>query len=219
MSKLKANPHCPVQGCKTVKPHADDPAVKGLIQLFASPEQMTFWVLHGMAELRDSIVRDMKEKKLLAWITRLRQPEELYIRTLYALFIASERELHHILSGEMPISLSTLYRKVNQTVFEGRGLLQAEQPGLNYGFFKPMDTLNDGAHVSFTAFVTCMGLARNPEFLPAEYPDLISKHLTTYCKYLKYMHDMFKARKSKQDVLTGVINLHRPAGHWNKNQN
>jgi hypothetical protein len=218
MSKAKANPHCPRQGCKTVKPHADDPAVQGLIQMFASPEQMTLWVLHGMAELRDSIFRDMKEKKLFAWFTRLRQPEELYIRTLYALFIASERELHHILSGATPNGVSTLYRKVNLVVFEGRGLLQVEQPGLNYGSFTPMDTLNDGAHVSFAAFATCMGLTRNPESLPAEYPDLIFKHLTTYCKYLKYMHDMFKAGKSRQDVLAGLINLHRPASYWSTKQ-
>jgi hypothetical protein len=150
MSKPKNNPNCPVQWCQTDKPHADDPTVKGLIQLFAPPEQMTFWVLHGMAELRDSIVRDMKDSKLFAWFTRLRQPEELYIRTLYALFIANEQELHHILSGDLPNGLSALYVKVNEVVFEGRGLLRAERPGLNYGSFTPFAISSPFASVKAT---------------------------------------------------------------------
>src|SRR5216683_2951661 len=100
--KSRVNPHCPVPGCKTDKPHADDPIMEGLIHEFAPPDKLTFWVLHAMAELRDSICRDLADKKIFAWHTRLRQPEELYIRTLYALFIAGEKELQHILSGAMP---------------------------------------------------------------------------------------------------------------------
>jgi len=38
-----------------------------------------------MAELSQSICRDLAEKKIFAWISRLRPPEEIYIRTLYAL--------------------------------------------------------------------------------------------------------------------------------------
>lgn len=142
----KINPHCPVKRCRTTKPHADDPIVKGLIAAFGSPEQMTSWVLSAMAELRHSICRDMAENKLFAWYTRLRQPEELYIRTLYALFVADEKELHHVLSGDTPNVISALYRKVNELVFEGKGLLSAEQPSLNYGTFTPMEVLHAGAH-------------------------------------------------------------------------
>jgi hypothetical protein len=177
MSK-KINPHCPVPGCKAKAPHAGDQTVQGLIQEFAPPAKLSFWVLHGMVELRDSICRDLVENKIFAWHTRLRQPEELYIRTLYALFIAEEKELHHILSGDMPNGLSGLYSKVNSLIFEGRGLLQVSQPGLTYGTFTPMDTLNDGAHVSFPAFMTCTGLARNPDFLAPDFPGKYSKHLT-----------------------------------------
>ena len=212
VKKKKANPHCPVNGCKTTKPHADDPIVKGLILTFAPPEQMTLWVRTAMAELSESICRDLMAKKAFAWHSRLRQPEELYIRTLYALFIATEKELHHILSGDMPNGLSRLYEEVNKVVFQRRGLLQVSQPGLRYGTFKPMDTLNDGAHASFRAFMTCIGLARNLQDLPL--PEEYCKHLATYCTYLDYMHDMFKAGKEKKDVLSGLINLHRPGDHW-----
>jgi hypothetical protein len=211
MSKVKVNPYCPVRGCKTDKAHSDDPIVKGLIRKFGSPDKLTFWVLQAMEELRDSISRDLADGKLFAWLTRLRQPEELYIRTLYALFISDERELHHLLSGEPPNGLSRLYRKVNQVVFEGRGQLKVSQPGLNYGAFSPMDTLNAGAHVSFSALVTWTGLAKNPEYLPADSRDRYIGLLTSYCDNLRQMHELFKAGRPKKVVLETAINLHRPA--------
>ena len=40
--KKKVNPHCPVPGCRTDKPHAGDPIVKGMIVEYAPPEKMTF---------------------------------------------------------------------------------------------------------------------------------------------------------------------------------
>lgn len=207
--KNKSNPHCPVAGCQTKKPHVDDPIVKALMMEFSPPEKMTAWVLAAMAELRESICRDLEAKKVFAWHSRLRQPEELYIRTLYALFVASEKELPHVISGDTPNGLSRLYSEVNRVVFDGIGLLQVSQPGLNPGTtFKPMDTLNDGAHVSFRAFLTCIGLARNPQNMTS--PERYCKYLATYCDNLNYMHGMFKANKEKKDVLAGVKSLHRP---------
>jgi hypothetical protein len=219
MSKARINPHCPVRGCKTNKAHSDDPIVKVLIREFASPAKLTFWAFQAMEELRDSICRDLADGKLFAWHTPLRQPEELYIRTLYALFIAGEKELHHLLSGEMPNGLSGLYRKVNGVVFEGRGLLQASQPGLNFGAFTPMDTLNEGAHVSFKAFITWVGLAQNAPYLPPDLPDRYHKHLTTYCGYSRHMHELFKAGRPREIVLEAAINLHRPASYWQGQRN
>jgi hypothetical protein len=216
--RKKVNPDCPVPGCKADQPHAADPIVNALIHEFAPPEKMTFWVLGGMAELRNSITRDLKDGQLFAWHTRLRQPEELYVRTLYALFIAGEKELHHILSGDMPNGLSGMYSKVNDVVFEARGALLIAQPGLEYGTFTPLDTLNDGAHLSFAAFMTCIGLAHNPQYLSQDFVEKYFKHLTTYCTHLDYMHDMFKAGKTKNDVLTGVKTLHKPDSYWKRQQ-
>jgi len=212
----KINPHCPVRGCETKKPHVDDPIVKGLIHEFAPPEKMTVWTLVAMRELRESICRDLTDNKVFAWYSRLRLPEELYIRTLYALFIATDKELPHILSGDRPNGLSPLYSKVNELVFEGRGLLQASQPGLNHGTFKPMDILHDGAHGSFRALMTCVGLSRNREYLPP--PERYCEYLAKYCAYLEYMHGMFKAGKEKKHVLAGLRNMHRPASHWAKSK-
>jgi hypothetical protein len=202
------NPYCPVAGCKTNKRHVDDAIVNGLMHAFAAPTDMTQWVLTAMAELSESICRDLQDRKMFAFHTRARQPEELYIRTLYALFVATDEELPHILSGEMPNSLSSLYEKVNKVVFDGRGLLQVKRPGLTYGTFKPMDILNDSAHASFHAMMSCIGLVRNPENVPSL--EKCRKYLKTYCDNLHYMHLMFKEGKEKVDVLAGIKNRHQP---------
>ena len=65
-----------------------------------------------------------------------------------------------------------------------------------------MDILHGGAHGSFHAFLTCIGLSRNPENLPS--PQKHREHLQKYCAYLEYMHGMFKAGKEKKHVLAGV---------------
>ena len=129
---------------------------------FGPPDKMTAWTLAAMTELRESICRDLVNKKVFAFHTRVRQPEELYIRTLYALFVASREEIPHILSGTTPNGLSNLYREVNRLVFDDRGLLLVQQAGQNFGTFIPIDTLHDSAHASFRSFLTCIGWARNP---------------------------------------------------------
>lgn len=177
--------------------------------MFAAPDKMAGWVCAAISELGQSMQRDWTEKKAFAWLSRLRQPEELYIRTLYALFIANEKELHHIISGDPPNGISPLYDKVNEVIFGGKGILTTMEPGLNFGSFKPMEFLHQGAHTSFAAFMTAIAVVQHPKSLPADFVERYDDHLRTYCAYLKYMEDMFKAGKSKQDVLAGVRNLHR----------
>ena len=212
--KNKINSNCPVPGCRASRPHADDPITKALILQFADPEKMTLWTRVAMGELTESICRDLEENKIFAWYSRLRLPEELYIRTLYALFVATEKELHHVLSGALPNGLTDLYAKVNKVVFDGTGRMQVSQPGLTHGTFKPMDILHSGAHGSFHAFLTCIGLSRNPENLPS--PQKHREHFQKYCAYLEYMHGMFKAGKEKKHVLAGVKSIHKPAGEAGK---
>ena len=204
----KPNPHCPVPGCKATTAHLNDPIVKVLMIEFGPPAKMAEWTLAAMAELREYVCRDLVSKKVFAFHTRIRQPEELYIRVLYALFVASDQEIPHILSGATPNGLSSLYREVNRVVFENHGLLLTPQSGQSFGTFQPIDALHDGAHVSFRSFLTCIGWVRNPEHLPSA--EKYCQHLTAYCNYLNYMQEAFKAGKSKKDVLAGVINLHRP---------
>jgi hypothetical protein len=204
----KINPHCCVPGCKADKQHADDPVVKYLISLFGDPAEMAHWTLAAMVELRDSICRDLAEKKYLAWFTRSRQPEELYYRTLYAMFIATPEELYHILSGDMPNGFGNYYREVNKVILQGKGKLDFEQPGMYSGTFKAMDMLNDAAHASFGGLATATMFYRDPAKAPSV--DAWCKHLNTYCAYLNHMYELFKAGRDKSVVLAALKNMHAP---------
>jgi hypothetical protein len=88
--KKTLNPHCPISGCQTKQPHVADPLVKALADRFAAPDKCLSWVLAGMTELRDSVTDDVLKHRLFSWYSRMRQPEELYFRTLYILFLATD---------------------------------------------------------------------------------------------------------------------------------
>lgn len=210
--RKKPNPHCPVPGCQTKAPHTDDFLVKALADRFAAPDKCLSWVLAGMAELRDSVTEDILDRRLFSWYTRMRQPEELYFRTLYILFLASNEEVPHILSGDLPNSFSQIYGKVNQLILEGRGEMTEIKPGLVSGEFRMIDNLNDGAHVGFGAMQMIVNIAQNPEFTPNMAAYL--KHIEAYCARINYIRQMFEGGKDKKIVLEAVMNLHRPAEYW-----
>ncbi|WP_433965978.1 hypothetical protein [Tunturiibacter gelidiferens] len=212
MSNRKPNPLCPVLGCDTDKPHTDDPVVLAMLQVFSQPKDLAYWSLAAMVDLRNSMIADMDANRLFAWQTRLRQVEEIYIRALYVLFIAESTELPHIISGELPNSIVRLYREVNSLVFEGRGNWETPQQGEAVGQYTPLQFLHSSAHASYSAMHTAILFARYPE--ETQNNDGYLKHLDTYCDRLHYMHEMFKAGKSKEDVLGGMISMHRPASYW-----
>ena len=58
--------------------------------------------------------------------------------------------------------------------------------------------------------MTCIGLARNPEYLPS--PEKYCEHLTKYCQYLDYMHGMFKAGKEKNIKWAAQLGSHAYGG-------
>jgi len=210
--KLRPNPNCPYPGCKSKKPHTTDPLLQALVDRYAAPDRMTSWMLAGMAELRDSITRDLTEGRLFAWYSRLRQPEELYFRALFILFIAKDGEVPHILSGAMPNSFSDIYSQVNDLIMDGRGEILSVKPGQGFGEFRMIDTLNNGAHVAFPALQMCAMMALHPENVPDR--QKYFNHLETYCTRLNYMRQMFEGGKSKNDVLGGVIAMHKPDAYW-----
>jgi hypothetical protein len=74
----KRNPFCVVPGCKAKQPHMDDPIVQGLHKEFSDPIRLTSWVKAALGELINSIHSDLKANRLLAYMSRWRQPEELF---------------------------------------------------------------------------------------------------------------------------------------------
>src|SRR6266436_1104524 len=155
--KKKPNPHCPVPGCRTKQPHLESITTRGLHHTFSDPERIASWVKHCIVEIVQSVIDDVNKGRLFAYLTRWRQPEELYHRALYVLFIADEAAIPHIFSGETPNSFSDIWKAVNKEILDNRGTFNEAQQGLSGEEFTVMKTLNTSAHASFAAMVMCLG--------------------------------------------------------------
>ena len=153
---------------------------------------------------------DVAAGRHFALITRTRQLEELYIRALYAMFIADASEVAHIMSDATPNSFSEMYRKVNKMIFGDKGILEVSHPGLTSGTFTAMGTINSGAHASFSAMLMVVGLVKNPQYLAAFTDGKYFDHISVYCHYLDHARKLFAAGKDKAAVLAAIVELHRP---------
>lgn len=212
MKKKKKNPHCPVPGCRTKQPHLASLTTQGLHQTFSNPTKLAQWVKMCIVELIQSTIDDVNNHRFFGYLTRWRQPEELYYRALHMLFVADEASIPHRVSGELPNSFSTLWTEVNRVVFDGRGSLDKPQLGLNGEEFTAMDTLNSSAHASFATIATCIGVVRNPSTTT-----MVRQHVDywkTLCNHLDYIEHMFKDGKTKAEVLAGFKELQKNPAAW-----
>jgi hypothetical protein len=208
--KAKVNPNCPVPRCKAKAPHLGDPVVAALVHNFSDLAKVAEWTCASIAELGKSMADDLAAGRHFALITRTRQKEELYIRALYAIFIADSGEVAHIMSDATPNSFSEMYRKVNNLIFGEKGILEVSHPGLTSGSFTAMGTINSGAHASFSAMLMVVGLVKNPQYLAAFTDGKYFDHISVYCSYLDHARKLFAAGKNKDTVLTEMVELHRP---------
>jgi hypothetical protein len=206
-NKAKSNPHCPVPGCRTDQPHRNDLAVRELIASLESPDKLLLLVIHAITEIRDSVVRDVQERQIYAWCSRVRQPDELYYRTLYLMFCAPDAHVPHILSGCVPNSISLQYKEVNRVIFGDRGTLLTKRQGPTGGEFTVMENIHSAAHISFPALRMCEVVSQSGQ-TPSRITAYI-KHLDGLYERLNYMCGMFANGKTKEDVKLGLINLHR----------
>ncbi len=102
MKKPRVNPHCSVPGCRTKQRHSDDRIVQGVMAVFSTPAKLLSVTRTAMEQLMASIENDLTKSRHFSWMTRIRQPEEMYFRALYVLFIADADERLHIFSGNTP---------------------------------------------------------------------------------------------------------------------
>jgi hypothetical protein len=170
------------------------------------------WVKLSIEDVIQSVNDDLAKGRFFAYHTRARQVEELYCRALYVMFIANEHALPHIFSGDPPNSFSEMWRAVNRDILDGRGSLDTLKTNPSGEEFTAMDMLNESAHASFAAIAISIAIAHSPDTQAQ-----ITRHVDHWKKlynYLNYMEGMFKAGKSKSDVLVGVRNLHKPASAW-----
>src|SRR5579862_705287 len=205
-------PVCAVPRCGTRAPHTDNSAVQAGMRL--SSAEIIDWTKRCIVELIQSVIDDLNKGRMFAYLTRWRDPEELYTRVLYALFVAPTDYLPHILSGEMPNGFAAMWKKVNEVVFEHNGTLFKQQVGLDGKFFTPMDTLNQNAHNSFSTMLMTMGMVRGK---PEEWNPRVKKHVEHWQKYVEYLNhieQLFRAGRKKEDVLQAIINMHRSIKRW-----
>jgi hypothetical protein len=207
-----ATPACPVPRCGAKTPHANNSTVRAFMS--QSPAEVIDWTKRCIVELIHSVIDDVNKGRIFAYLTRWRDPEELYTRVLYAVFVAPIDHLPHIYSGEMPNGFAAMWKEVNQKVFEGNGTLFKEQVDLSGEIFKPMDALNQNAHNSFSTMLTTIGVVRSK---PEEWQPRIKKHIEHWQKYVEYLNhieQLFRAGRKKEDVLQAITNMHRSIKRW-----
>src|SRR5579863_2634685 len=121
LGPLPATTPCPVRGCKTRVPHENDPTVKAFMR--QNPADVINWTKRCIVELIQSAIDDVNAGRIFGYLTRWRDPEELYTRVLYAMFVAPVDHLPHIYSGAVPNGFRAMWKKVNELIFEGNGTL------------------------------------------------------------------------------------------------
>lgn len=203
----REKPAFPVAGCKTKQPHLSNLTTAGLHHAFSDPERCAQWTKHCIVELIQSVIADVKEGRFFAYLTRWRQPDEMYYRALYLLFVADKNAIPHVVSGELPNSFSVMQKAVNHTVFGGKRALDKPLSGLSGEQFTVFDTLNNSAHASFATIVSCIEFAKKPEFRTP----IIEKHLEywkTLCNNLDQAERMFRDGKKREEVIVEFRKLH-----------
>ena len=207
-----AAPVCPVSGCKTSTPHVNDPTVRAFMS--QSPADVIDWTKRCIVELIQSVIDDVNKGRIFAYLTRWRDPEELYTRVLYAMFVAPADHIPHIFSGEVPNGFGAMWKKVNGVVFEGNGTLFTEQVGLSGETFTPMNTLNQNAHNSFATMLMTIGIVRSTS---EDWQTRVKKHIEHWQKYVEYLNhieQLFRAGREKTDILQAITNMHRSIKRW-----
>jgi hypothetical protein len=201
------NLHCPVNGCKTQQPHTDDPIVQALRQM--PPKELTDLVRAAMAELLESFKNDAQNNRTFAWMTRLRQVDELYMRTVYILLLAKDEEIPHVLSGDTPNGFDFIYAAFNRAVLDGRGELKETKPGFKFGTFTPMKTIHNATHVSFQTLITWRSSKQYPESVQG-FPEKYVGHVEKCRLYLDQVGKLLGAGRDKSLVLKVLRNMHSP---------
>jgi hypothetical protein len=215
MAKNRENPHCVVPGCRSKKPHLDNSTVHALYHQFSDPASLVEWTKGCIVEIIQSVIDDVNRKRFFAYLTRWRQPEELYCRALYVLFVATPDEIPHVISCDAPNNFSAMWKKVNEVVFAGHGTLIKPLQSLNGEEFTVMNTLNSNAHGSYATMLTVYSIVRLNTFEISS----IQKHLSHWqrlCDYLNHIEGLFKAGRDKSVVLGALRNMHKPLSQWQK---
>lgn len=169
------------------------------MKLRTQPALLAGYADAGLTALRESIVMDIKEKNTFAWLTRFRQTEELYVRTIYALLVVSDDRIPHFFSEVYPNGLRDIYDEVNRIAFAGQGRLDMTLNDPEVSNFKVMDFFNETAHVSFRSQVHAGHLYSIPDW--SMIGDLHVARIDTHRDLFQQIVLLFSTGKDREEVL------------------
>jgi hypothetical protein len=210
LANAKPAPACPVKGCKAKTPHTADPVVKSLVDQFNRADKLLDWVLSSLTEIRNSIIDDVEHHRHFAWITRLRQVEELYYRALYLLFVAPGGAVPHVISCDPPNSFTQIYDEVNQKLLQNGGAFTSQSLH-GAGFGTPMEWLHGSGHADYktmriVSFLQAAGSDRVRNIVQFEE---VFRHIDAHIRRTGQMREMFATGRKKKDVRKKIIQLHQ----------
>jgi hypothetical protein len=113
----------------------------------------------------------------------------------------------HVLSGDLPNSLTSIYKQVNATILHGRGILTDLQNPNTLGHDTGMEFLHSGGHVDYKAMRT-VAVFRQANHTPQI--DRYMAHLRLYIERVDYMRKMSLAGRDKKTVQQLITTLHQP---------
>ena len=79
-----------------------------------------------------------------------------------------------------------------------------------------METLHEGAHVSFKALIMARGYFNHKSLVMT--PERFADYIKSIATKFTYMRGMFEAHKPREHVLDGIQALYRPASYWQEQQ-
>jgi hypothetical protein len=150
----------------------------------------------ALSQIAESFAADVHQKRLFAWMARIRLTFEIYMRCVYTLLIAKDDEIPHIFSGEPPNSFDFVYKQFNDAVLDGKGMLQDEHEFLPYGSFTTMKMFHNAAHGSFKSLILWHSSPEDPQFL-ASFPSIYLQQIDAYCRHLDHMENCFPAAERR----------------------
>jgi hypothetical protein len=158
-----------------------------------------------MAEIGASMRNDAANNRKGAFIARLRDYKECYLKGLWVGLMATPEEIVHDASGEKPrLTLTKLVKRVGKTVFDDQSKVSASSLTQRKTKFEAMDILTTSMRLT-PLFLLHWGLMSDLE--AKRMYDGILKNMQTETAQLKYVSGALKAAKRKQDILGSLRQL------------
>jgi hypothetical protein len=158
-----------------------------------------------MVEIGLSMRNDANNNRKGAFIARLRDYKECYLKGLWVGLMATPEEIIHDASGEKPrLTLTKLVRRVGTAIFDDESKVSTRRLTERNTKFEAMDILNSSMRLT-PLFLLHRGLMSNLE-AKCMY-DSVLKSVEMETTQLKYISGALKADKRKKDILKSVRQL------------